>query len=179
VLVNSAQAGDRSALEALLRLHHDRLYGLCRRMMGNDADAADASQESLVRIVRNLGRFDRKSRFSTWAHRLTVNVCLDELRRRTRRPEPVDDASLDAVTRGFEDTAVARTDIDAALGSLRPEFRSAVVLRDLCGLDYAEIAEVLGIPAGTVRSRIARGRAALADRLGNPETPPARPTGDT
>ena len=179
MLVSSAQGGDRSALEALLRLHHDRLYGLCRRMMGNDADGADASQEALVRIVRNLARFDRRSRFSTWAYRLTVNVCLDELRRRARRPEPVEESTLEAVTGGFEDSVAARTDIDAALGSLRPEFRSAVALRDICGLDYAEIAEVLGVPAGTVRSRIARGRATLAERLGNPDTAPTRPTGDT
>jgi len=179
VLVSSAQSGDRGALEALLRLHHARLYGLCRRMMGNDADAADASQEALVRVVRHLGRFDRRSSFSTWAYRLTVNVCLDELRGRSRRPDPTEESIFEDVTGGFEDSVTARFDIDAALDLLHPDFKSAVVLRDLCGLDYAEIAEVLGVPAGTVRSRIARGRATLAKRLGNPDTAPSRPTGDT
>ena len=87
-LVAAAQAGDRGALDTLLRRHHDRLYALCRRVTGNDADGADACQEALIAIVRGLDRFDGRSAFSTWAYRVATNACLDELRRRRRRPEP-------------------------------------------------------------------------------------------
>jgi RNA polymerase sigma-70 factor (ECF subfamily) len=148
--------------------------------MANDADAGDALQEALLAVVRGLPRFDGRSAFSTWAYRVATNACLDELRRRRRRPEPVEDEVLDAPDASdasFVDAAGDRADIDAALSTLAPEFRAAVVLRDLVGLDYAEIADILGVPAGTVKSRIARGRAALADRLaGNPTPASDRPT---
>jgi RNA polymerase sigma-70 factor, ECF subfamily len=181
--VDAARDGDRAALDALLRRHYDRIHAVCRRLAGNDADALDAAQEALLAVVRGLPRFDGRSSFSTWCYRVATNACLDELRRRRRRPEPglpeVGDVPV-AGGSGVDDVVAARLDVDAALATLAPEFRSAVVLRDLCGLDYAEIAEVLGIPAGTVRSRIARGRAALADRLaGNPEPGSHRPTATT
>ena len=150
--------------------------------MGNDADAADALQEAMISIVRGLARFDGRSAFSTWAYRVATNACLDELRRRRRRPEPVEDEALDAVVGAAGvggdplEQVGERADIDAALALLAPEFRAAVVLRDLIGLDYAEIGDILGAPPGTVKSRIARGRAALADHLGNPPEPPDRPS---
>jgi RNA polymerase sigma-70 factor (ECF subfamily) len=182
-LVAAAQAGDRDALDALLRRHFDRVHALCRRLVGNDADAHDATQEALIAICRGIGRFDGRSAFSTWAYRVATNVCLDELRRRARRPVvALDEARLERTpAAGTGDGAVgdrvaARHDVDRALATLHPEFRVAVVLRDLCELDYAEIAHVLGIPPGTVRSRIARGRAALADALGNQTDEPRRPT---
>lgn len=175
-LLDAARAGDRDALDALLRRHYDRIHALCRRLTGNDADALDATQDALIAIVRGLPRFHAGARFSTWAYRVATNACLDELRRRRRRPLP----GLPAVEHHpmtSPATAVeARVDIDRALASISPEFRAPVVLRDLCGLDYAEIAEVLDVPAGTVRSRIARGRAALAEILGNPTPTPDRPT---
>jgi RNA polymerase sigma-70 factor (ECF subfamily) len=177
-LVEAARAGDRSALDQLLRRHYDRLHAVCWRMTGGAADADDATQEALLAIVRGLDRFDARARFSTWAYRVAVNACLDELRRRARRPRPVTDEALDRPAPGpGPDSAADRVDIDAALIQLAPEFRAAVVLRDLCTLDYAEIAEVLEIPAGTVRSRIARGRAELARHLaGNPDPTPDRPS---
>jgi RNA polymerase sigma-70 factor (ECF subfamily) len=112
------------------------------------------------------------------------NACLDEVRRRARRPVPGDPAPdgpaavaapVGGADAGIEAVA-GRLDTDAALARLPYEFRVAVVLRDLCDLDYAEIGRVLGIPAGTVRSRIARGRAQLADLIGNPASSPDRPT---
>jgi len=83
-----AQGGDRRALDALLRAHYDRLYAVCRRLTGNDADAADATQDTLIALVRGLRGFDRRSRFTTWSYRVAVNASLDELRRRRRRSNP-------------------------------------------------------------------------------------------
>src|SRR5207244_6411245 len=87
-LVSAPQAGARVALDRLLRRHYDRVHALCRRLTGNDADAVDAAQEALIAIVRGLPRFDGTARFGTWAYRVATNACLDELRRRSRRPEP-------------------------------------------------------------------------------------------
>jgi RNA polymerase sigma-70 factor (ECF subfamily) len=179
-LVAAAQTGDRTALDALLRRHHDRIYVLCRRMTGNDADALDATQEALIAVVRGVPRFDGRAAFSTWVYRVATNACLDELRRRGRRPDPVspDDVSVpvDSGHPGADQLVAERMAIDDALAALPDDFRSAVVLRDVLGLDYAEIATVLAIPAGTVRSRIARGRAALAKHLGNPTSDASVPT---
>ncbi len=183
-LVRAAQAGDRAALDQLLRAHQARIHAVCRRITGNDTDALDATQEALIAIVRGLPRFDGRSKFSTWAYRIATNACLDELRRRRRRPviglPERDGVTIDLPSDrgpGVAEEVVDRLDVAAALANLPDDFRVAVVLRDLCRLDYAEIAEVLEIPAGTVRSRIARGRAQLADQLaGNQSTPPERPT---
>ncbi|MEO5680151.1 MAG: sigma-70 family RNA polymerase sigma factor [Acidimicrobiales bacterium] len=183
-LVEAVRHGDQRALDELLRRHQPRLWAVCRRMTGSDADADDAAQEALVAIVRGLPAFDGRARFGTWAYRIAVNASLDELRRRRRRPDPGlpgDDGvpgPEPVATDAGPESAALTADVDAALRRLPPEFRAAVVLRDLCGLDYAEIAEVLGLPPGTVRSRISRGRAALAPLLapGNPTMPAERPT---
>lgn len=173
-LLSGAQAGDRAALEQLLAGQLAMVTTLCRRLCGADAD--DAVQQSLIAIVRGLPRFDGRSRFSTWCYRVTTNACLDELRRRSRRPVPTDEEVLGAAVeaRGSgraPDMTAERLDIDTALAELPWEFRAAVVLRDLCALDYDEIGAVLDIPPGTVRSRIARGRRVLSDLLGNPRAP--------
>jgi len=158
------------------------LYALCYRLTGNRADAADATQEALFAIVRGLPRFDGRAAFSTWSYRVATNACLDELRRRRRRPDPMttdDDRTefdRDTGAPAVDEQVVARLALDDAMQDLPIEFRAAVVLRDLCDLDYAEIAEVLDVPIGTVRSRIARGRAAIADQLREPTTPPERPS---
>jgi RNA polymerase sigma-70 factor (ECF subfamily) len=179
-LVHRARTGDRDAMEDLLRGQYHRVFAVCRRMTGNDTDAADAAQDSLLAIVRGLPRFDERSRFATWVYRIAVNCSIDELRRRARRrtvsldDEGVSDTRLVSTEvlrgRGDPEAAADRVDIDSALRRLPFEFRAAVVLRDLCRLDYAEIAEVLEVPGGTVRSRIARGRSLLVQLLS--------PTGD-
>jgi len=167
-------------------------------MLGNESDALDATQDALVAVIKALHSFDGRSSFATWIYRIATNTCIDEIRRRRRRPltglaadvaETVGGAGAGAGAgvgvgvggagaagahvagmvgsqvgsgRDPADIVAARTDIDRALVSLGVEFRTAVVLRDVCDLPYDEIAEILGVPVGTVRSRIARARTALA-----------------
>jgi RNA polymerase sigma-70 factor (ECF subfamily) len=174
----AARRGDRQALETLLVAHYDRIHALCRRMLGNEADAIDATQDALLSAVRSISRFDGRSAFGTWLYRIATNACLDELRRRRRRPVvglPGAADEVGALSDAFghaghdpADEAAAHVDVDAALRRLAPEHRVAVVLRDVCDLTYEEIAAVLEVPIGTVRSRIARGRGALADLIQEP-----------
>jgi len=187
-LVVAAQRGERDALDALLRRHFDRIHAVCRRIAGTTRDADDAAQEALIRIVRSIERFDGRSSFATWTYRIATNTALDELRRRGRRPqlhvagEPRDGSGsstaepTDELAQRRVEGAVDRIAIDAALADLPEEFRLPVVMRDVADLDYAEIADALGIPIGTVKSRIARGRRMLLERLGNRDDQSQRPT---
>jgi RNA polymerase sigma-70 factor (ECF subfamily) len=184
-LVAAAQRGDRDALDRLLRRHYDRIHAVCRRIAGSTRDADDAAQEALIRIVRAIDRFDGRASFSTWSYRIATNAALDELRKRSRRPQlhvvgdddrgPAADPADDLAQRSVEGV-VDRITIDAALADLPEEFRVPVVMRDVGDLDYSEIAEALSIPIGTVKSRIARGRRMLLERLGNRDPDDERPT---
>ncbi|MGZ4755602.1 MAG: RNA polymerase sigma factor [Acidimicrobiia bacterium] len=177
-LASLAAGGDRGALDVLLDRHVDRVHAICRRILGNADDALDASQEALIAVARAIHRFDGRSAFTTWLYRVATNAALDELRRRGRRPVPAE-TSMETASRGSgPEDAGDRIDIDAALARIPEEFRVVVVLRDLADLDYAQIAEVLDLPPGTVRSRIARGRAALATELGPTHDPAARGPGN-
>jgi RNA polymerase sigma-70 factor (ECF subfamily) len=165
-LAAAAARGDRAALESLLRRHASLVNAVCRRVLGHPEDALDAAQEALLAIARKIHTFDGRSRFSTWCYRVATNAALDEARRRARRPVAVEFLPEPRTGgQSIDDLVADQLDVDAALRHLSPDHRAAVALRDLVGLDYAEIGEVLGIPPGTVRSRIARGRAALADHL--------------
>ena len=167
VLAARASRGDRQALEVLLDRNVDRIHAVCRRVVGHPEDALDATQEAMIAIARGIDRFDGRAAFSTWCYRVATNAALDELRRRRRRPVAAHPDGPEPVAPGpaIEDRVGARLDVDAALRTLPDDYRVAVVLRDLCDLDYAEIAEVLDVPPGTVRSRISRGRALLVERL--------------
>ncbi len=166
-LLALARGGNTRALDDLLRSQYDRIFAVCRRITCSEADGADAAQEAMMSIVRHLDRYDGTAAFSTWVYRIATNAALDELRRRSRRPVPVDELhDVATVTHGDTASRVAqRLEVDAALARLPTDYRVAVTLRDLCDLDYAEIASVLNIPLGTVRSRIARARAALGPLL--------------
>jgi RNA polymerase sigma-70 factor (ECF subfamily) len=124
--------------------------------------------------VRGLPKYDGRAAFSTWSYRVATNACLDELRRRARRPDPGLPDIEPPVVGGapdLDEQVADRLDIDDALTRIPEEFRAPVVLRDLAGLDYAEIAEILDLRPGTVRSRIARGRAHLARLIGGNQDP--------
>ena len=174
-LLQKAQQGDCVALSKVLREQYKRVFAVCLRMMGSRTAAEDQTQEALLRIARGLSSFEGKSAFGTWCHRVATTTCLDELRRQRRRPttttltntdgsdvEPVDDIEI---TAGIEWSDV-RDDIREALDALPVDFARAVVLRDVLELEYQEIADLTGVATGTVKSRISRGRALLAEQLG-------------
>lgn len=157
---------DQDAIEALVRRHEGRVYGLAYRLLGNRADAADAAQEAFVLLIRKAKDFRGESAFSTWFYRIVVNASHDLRRKSSRQREiPTEEMEIHAETSEMQ--ASDRIDLERALISLLPEQREAVVLRDIIGLSYQEIAETTGTPVGTVKSRIARARLALADLLGN------------
>jgi RNA polymerase sigma-70 factor (ECF subfamily) len=147
--------------------HHGRfLYTVAYRLTGNDADAQDLVQEVLLRVRRGLETY-RPGSLEGWLSRITTNAFLDEVRRRRRRPTVALPDEPDRVLAGAEDAdaALAATtlpdDVQDAIRALPDDFRAAVVMCDVVGLSYEEIAAELGVPIGTVRSRIHRGRAAL------------------
>ena len=167
--------GLSDAFDVLLRRHQDRVLGLAYRILGNRADALDASQEVFVGVFRKAASFRHQAAFTTWLYRLTVNACHDHARRRSRLPQPaeaVDVVSPDAIGRADDRLAIA-----GAMRRLPLEQRSAVVMRDLLGLSYEEIAEATDTAVGTVKSRISRGRAALAGSLGEPGGEPGKEPG--
>ncbi|MCU1430997.1 MAG: sigE [Actinotalea sp.] len=158
--------------EQIVSEHSARVYRLAYRLTGNQHDAEDLTQETFIRVFRSLSSYTPGT-FEGWLHRITTNLFLDMVRRRQRiRMEPLgDDAAhvpgvvgLGSPERGFEH-ANLDGDVQRALDALSPEFRAAVVLCDIEGLSYEEIAVTLGIKLGTVRSRIHRARAQLRDTL--------------
>lgn len=167
-LLRSARAGDAAALEEILRRHHRMIHAVCARIVVDRGGAEDATQEALLAVTRGLRRFDGRSSLGTWIYRIATNAALDEVRRVGRRPRPTLVAADgdSRVTSGPEDAVTVGDEVGRALQTLDPEIRATMVLRHLAGLDYAEIAQTLGVPVGTVRSRLSRGRDALRSLLG-------------
>ena len=127
--------------------------------------------------MRALPSFDGRSKFSTWVYRVATNAALDELRRIRRRDVPNDDTKFENISVSDATNAVvAQMDVSSALAQVPEEFRVVLVLRHIADLDYEEIAAVLDIPVGTVRSRLSRGRAQLTEILGNQSESPSRQT---
>jgi RNA polymerase sigma-70 factor (ECF subfamily) len=163
-LVRRFVDGDRDAFTGLVERHHKRVYNIAFRMLGGRDDALDAVQDVFLTCLRKLSGFRGQSAFTTWLHRVTVNVCLDAIRR--RRPEdPSGDELPEVPTRDPSDSAVEAVDVQRGLLQVPPEFRTVLVLHDIHGQPYETIAETLGIPVGTVKSRLHRGRVALAKAL--------------
>jgi RNA polymerase sigma-70 factor (ECF subfamily) len=178
-LVEQYLAGDVSAFDELMRAHQDRVFGICLRMLRDRDAALDASQETFVTVFRKAGQFAGRSAFSTWLYRVAVNTCHDVARRQKRqRSEPLPETN-DPPDAHAEDQLGAvelRPDIERALESLPSEFRPAIILSDLEGLALQTVSEILGVPVGTVKSRVFRGRRLLADQLGNLRAPTNPPT---
>lgn len=168
-LVERHRWGDAAAFEEIYRRYGEMVFNLAVRLAGEREEAADLTQEVFLRVYRHLGRFRGRSSLKTWIYRVALNHCRSRLGRR-RPVEPLDTPGAEPVdpARGPESRALAgdaERRVAAALAGLAPMFREAVVLRDLEGLAYQEIAEVLGVRVGTVRSRIARGREQLRELL--------------
>jgi RNA polymerase sigma-70 factor (ECF subfamily) len=170
--------GDKTTMpswDELVRQHADRVYRLAYRLSGSQHDAEDLTQETFIRVFRSVQNY-QPGTFEGWLHRITTNLFLDMVRRRNRiRMEalpddydrvPADEPNPEQI---YHDSRLG-PDLQAALDSLAPEFRAAVVLCDIEGLSYEEIGATLGVKLGTVRSRIHRGRQALRDYLANHST---------
>jgi RNA polymerase sigma-70 factor (ECF subfamily) len=175
-LVKACQRGEPAALDALIRATYADVYALCRRMLADPDEASDATQEVFVRVMRSVLGFRGESAFGTWLHRVTVNVCLTSLRRRSRARAtgmvaggtpfamPGDESGLESAGDSPEDRAVtadlaARS--EAALASLPEDARAVVVLRDIEGLSTKEVAELLGVTETVVKVRLHRAHARL------------------
>jgi RNA polymerase sigma-70 factor (ECF subfamily) len=172
-LVERCLSGDANAWEDLVRQHTRRVYGLCYRFTGRDSEAQDLTQDVFLRVFRALGSFrSAEGCFTTWLTRLTRNLLIDHYRRtRNQRVTDSIEEQLPRVEQGFisvsrPDTQLAGREasemLQAALSRLSPELRETIILRDLQEMEYREIAQVLDIPEGTVKSRLNRGRAELA-----------------
>jgi RNA polymerase sigma-70 factor, ECF subfamily len=168
-LLRAHVAGDRDAFAELVRRHRDRLWAVALRTLGDHEEAADALQDALISALRSADRFRGDAAVTTWLHRIVVNACLDRIRRRQVRPtvplaetDPVSAAPVDS------DTVL---DVRAALARLPHEQRIALIMVDLQGYPVGEVAAILQVPEGTVKSRCARGRARLAALLGHLRNP--------
>jgi RNA polymerase sigma-70 factor (ECF subfamily) len=179
-----AREGDLSAFNELVIEYQTLVYNVCYRMLGQAQAAEDAAQEAFVSAWRNIGTL-RGEAFRPWVLRIAANLCRDELRRRSRRPSSSLDVALEAgvpeppdASPLPEETALnkeLRAGLDAALAALPEDQRTAIVLCDVEGLDYGEIAAVMKTSLGTVKSRIARGRMRLREALlRQPELLPGR-----
>lgn len=182
-LVRRFLDGEPSAFGVLVERHQTRVFNLCLRILGNREDASDAAQETFMAAMRKLGQFRGDAAFTTWLHRVAVNVCYDELRKQRRRPmlhviapgdtdEPREEGppSLD-----HADEVSGSIDAAAALARVPQEFRVALVLADIQDLPYEQIARILEVPVGTVKSRVHRGRLAMAKAMGVGEDPSREP----
>ncbi len=181
LLVERCVAGDTTAWEDLVRLHTRRVYGICFRFTGSDSEAQDLTQEVFLRIFRTVKSFRMdEGSFATWTARVTRNLLIDHYRRtrQDRATDSIEDQLARAETspHPFSQAGSSRPDalvagrereeiLQGALSKLSPELRETVILRDLQELEYREIAAVLAIPEGTVKSRLNRGRAELARLL--------------
>jgi RNA polymerase sigma-70 factor (ECF subfamily) len=169
----AARRGDTAAFVDLVRAHDPALRRLVTRMLVDRDRVDDVLQETYVRAYRSLGSFRGEAELATWLHRIAHNCCVDELRSARRRPRPVADApEAPGPASGPGRQVTVQAEVRAALARLPEDQRAAVLLVDGNQLDFSAAAEVLGVPRGTVASRVSRGRAALRAQLALDEEDP-------
>ena len=177
-VIGRVLGGEAEAFEILVRANQRKVYNLCLRMTGNSEDAEDLAQEAFLKAYQNLGSFKGESGFGPWLYRLASNVCIDHLRREKRREKGsltyIDESGaaleIEVPDERFSpavalDRRQTQERVQQGLAALTPEHRSILVLREMSGLSYDEIADALGLSAGTVKSRISRARLALCKIL--------------
>lgn len=179
ILIAKAKQGDMAAFEELILQHEKIVYNVALRMMNHSEDAKDISQEVFIKAYRNIANFDERSTFSTWIYRITVNTCIDEMRKRkgkhnlsldneledeegTWKQEVADkgDTPEESLIRKEE-----KSEILMALEGISEDYKNVFLLRDIQGLSYEEIAEITGLALGTVKSRISRARSHLKEEI--------------
>jgi len=173
-IIDRVLAGEAEAFEVLVRANQRKVYNLCFRMTGNQEDAEDLAQEAFIKAYQNLAGFKGESGFGPWLYRLASNVCIDHLRREKRREKSsltyLDEAGaaveIEVADERFSPEATldrrqVQEGIGRGLDTLTPEHRHILILREINGFSYDEIAEVLELSAGTVKSRISRARLVL------------------
>lgn len=173
-LIARAAQGDGAAFSELMAAHERRMYAVAFRLCNSHEDAQDCLQDAMLRIYRAIPNFKGQSSFATWVYRITTNTCLDELRRRKLRQSTSLDSLLETGWSPADDMdtperhllrSEKRRDIEQAIASLPEDMRAAIVLRDVQGFSYEEIARILDANVGTVKSRISRGREKLREKL--------------
>lgn len=169
VLVRRAKAGEQRAFELLVQRHQDRVWSVARGVVGSHEDASDVAQEAFIAVLRHLDSFQEGAAFTTWLHRITLRKAYDHLRRRV--PDPVDPGAfaverMEARDADPQSTGITQRAILEAIARLDEGFRDAVLLVDVAGLGVEEASAALGVAPGTIKSRVFRGRAALARELG-------------
>lgn len=183
--IRRAQQGDAGAFERIYRLHSRRVYALCLRMVGNTAEAEDLTQEAFLQLFRKIGTFRGESAFSTWLHRLAVNVVLMRLRKKTvaatsldEQSEPDDESSAPRKDVGMEDLrlsgSVDRVNLERAVQQLSPGYRSVFVLHDIQGYEHNEIAAIMKCSIGNSKSQLHKARMRLRELLHENERERAR-----
>ncbi len=165
-LIQRCKNGDVEAFEMLVKKYHNQAINIAYSLLGNQADGEDIAQESFIKIYRGIGGFKEESSFSTWLYRIVVNTAYDFLRRKKHTPVSLDNLKYSPSVPPQETEFLGSKElINDALAKIPFEYRAALILRELEGLSYKEIAETLKISIGTVESRISRGRAMLKDFL--------------
>ncbi len=179
-LVARYKNGESRAFDQIVDRYERRVYAIALRMSGSPHDANDITQEVFISSLRALRRFRGDAKLSTWLHRVAVNAALDHGRRKKRRPVQTFDElperpSGDPGPEEEAEQAARAAEVHRALSDISDDHRAVIVLHDLQGLDYAGVAEALGVPVGTIKSRIHRARVELARRLGHLRTEPSEP----
>jgi RNA polymerase sigma-70 factor (ECF subfamily) len=168
-IVDAAAANDKAAVDLLIRCidRHQLARGPIRRLLIDEGDVDDAMQNTLLAVHRSISGFERRARFTTWLYRIAEREALQVLRRNKRVavPDDSDLGNLAAEIRRMSSVVASQALIRQILEEMDPKFREPVILRDIDGLEYATIAEQLGIPINTVKTRISRGRQYVADRV--------------
>lgn len=176
-IIKKCQQGDLDSFDTLVSRYSERAYAVAFSVMGNSHDAGDMTQEAFIKVFRNISKFNFQSSFNTWLHRIVKNVCIDELRKRKKGTIISLDASISSEDGEFTmqipdespgiqeilEKQESREFLWKALDELKENHRLVLVLADIKGYDYTEVADMIGIPVGTVKSRISRARIKLAD----------------